>query len=225
MISLTIKVLNGDLIEVVFDPRRSMDALYRLVWDALPEAAKPRFIWQMMLIKVEGDAVDAEDEMKGWIRPTRVPMRPFPRVPLADGDMLAVWFEPGTCFDLWEEEEEVAPHVYRRLLQFSHTADHDGPSIPIYCDHRNQQVFYFEEDVTEADGIVDNLPMEQGHRDPMDVIDRIDGLSPVAKEILYHKLYDILRDDIPEDDDLVPDCPIYDFVNDLDMYPASEEDE
>ncbi len=231
MISLTIKVLNGDLFEVSFDPRRSMDALYRLVWDALPEQVKPRFIWQMMLIKQDGaDGADGE-----FIRPTRVPMRPLPRIRPVDGDVLLAWFEPITYVDVTFEDtlELDDDHYYDHvILRFTRTIDHDGRDFSIIFDHRDQNIqrFYLEDEVKEVEGGWD-MPEHIGHHDPMDIVDYIDRLSPatdrfspVAKEILYQKLYDILRGLISNSDDLVPDCPIYDFVNDLDVYPPSEDE-
>ena len=58
----------------------------------------------------------------------------------------------------------------------------------------------------------------------MDLLNKVE-ISPCSKEILYNELFDLFRDDLPADDHLVPDCPIYDIENDDDDYELSDEEE
>lgn len=215
MISLTIKMMNGDLFNIDFNSRRSPDALYRAVWEVLPEDVKPKNIWQMMLFRT------GDKEEEGWIRPVRVPLREpeRPMSPLEDGEVIAVLFE-NIIYTLMVESmdsniNETTFHTIEILAQeqsdVSSRRSVYSTSIYTYYDSRS---FYFVDEFEEdEDGI---KFIGESHDDFMDLLNKVE-ISHCSKEILYNELFNIFRDDLPDDDHLVPDCPIYDIDDEFDF--------
>ena len=91
MISLSIKLMNGDLLDIQFNHNLTPHDLYQDVWNSLPDNIKTDDlkIYQMMLIRTG----DKEDE--GWIRPVHIPTRVPQKYmsPLEDGEVLIVFFD------------------------------------------------------------------------------------------------------------------------------------
>jgi len=201
-ISLTIKLMNGDLLDIQFNSQLTLDDLYRDVWNALPCSIKTdnRKIYQMMLIRTG----DKEDE--GWIRPVRYPTRVPQKYmsPLEDGEVLLLFFE---TIDYTFNVEEI--NYNRFLITIYQSIDDPIYSEIIYTD-KYALAFYFEDEVNLTENEIKFSG--GGHNDFMDLLNKIE-ISPCSKEILYSGIFERFSFILPEDYELFQDCPIYELYN------------
>jgi hypothetical protein len=222
MISLTAKMMNGDLFDFEFNSNRSPDALYKSVWDILPEEVKPKNIWQMMLFRT------GEKEEEGWIRPVRVPLREPEKImsPLENGEVIAVLFESVIYTLRVENNVETAININNTDSHYIEILAHEGSNVQtiystVIYTHYDSRSFYFEYQFEEDENGFKLVGEE--HDDFMDMLNKIE-MSHSSKEVLYNELFDIFRDYLPDDDYLVPDCPIYDLENNDDEYEYEDDE-
>lgn len=192
MANLTIQFMTGETLPVCLEQEMTHRQFYRMVYAwLLPREIRPRYLWQMMLLRPEG-----------WIRPNKQVFQP------EEGEILYLLVDP-RAYEIqfeyaylaqtkWQEQIQEQGQWQQKEYDAIHFKIRDGPSEPwkiqiFYVTRGEPLAFYRQETVTVL-GLSREFSMPRWFNWPYPVEER--SIVPISQETRMYDRLDVLLDSV-----------------------------
>lgn len=180
-VTVTVKMLSGDVLSIEFPQAPTGDQLYRRVWSELPEEVRPAEIWRMMLL------ADGE-----WVRPV------LDVVTVSD---LCLWVDaveyPFTFHRDWNRD-------FANLYHYQWVLEGDTrQEVTIYVHYLGNR-YYFPEAIRNHPVLGHVTSSEEAETKLSVLADRFQDISPCFREQLYSMFAAMFEDVLEVDREVLP---------------------